>query len=108
MSLNANLIRGAVGAVAISILLSAGGATAAQIKAATGPQDGDCKRSYEAIVGPSAAAAQAMWVQMVSAKHGTKWAHWVGAKNKALMPVSAGPNPQFQARAQPCFYQPVP
>ena len=92
--------------VGVAILLStlvAGVAGAAQMKAA-GPQPGDCKRAFEAINGPSAQAAQAMWVQLVSSKYGTKWAQWVGAKDKAVIPNGS----QFMARAKPCFYQPVP
>lgn len=90
-------------AIALSALL-AGAATAAQMKA-TGPQPGDCKRAFEAINGPSALAAQALWVQMVSAKYGTKWAQWVGAQSKSVTPIGGS---QFQARAKPCFYNPVP
>jgi hypothetical protein len=93
-------------ALAVSMLV-AGAASAAQMKAA-GPQPGDCKRAYEAVYGPSAPVAQAMWTQMVAAKYGTKWAQWVGAKNKAVTPVASGAGTQFQARAKPCFYQPVP
>jgi hypothetical protein len=93
-----------IGAAIIMSALVAGAATAAQMKAA-GPQPGDCKRAYEAINGPSAPVAQAMWVQLVASKYGTKWAHWVGAQNKSITPLGGN---QFQARAKPCFYQPVP
>jgi hypothetical protein len=92
-----------IGAAIVMSALVAGAATAAQMKAA-GPQPGDCKRAYEAIVGPSAPVAQAMWVQLVASKYGNKWAQWVGAQNKSVTPVGGN---QFQARAKPCFYQPV-
>lgn len=106
MSLKSNLLRNAVGVVSLAtFLVVAGNATAKEMQIA-GVQP-DCKASFETIVGPSAATAQAMWVQMVSAKYGTKWAHWVGAKNKTLIPLAGGANPPFQARAKPCFYQPV-
>lgn len=94
------------GAVVIAFMF-AGDAAAQKLKAA-GPQDGDCKRAYEMVIGQSPQAAQAMWTQMVVGKFGTKWAHWVGAQNKTLIAVSGGENPMFRARAQPCFYQPVP
>ena len=70
----------------------------------SGPQPGDCKRNYEAINGPSAPVAQAMWVQLVASKYGNKWAQWAGAQNKSITPNGN----QFLARAKPCFYQPVP
>ena len=63
---------------------------------AAGPQPGDCKQAFEAINGPSAPVAQAMWVQLVASKYGNKWAQWVGAKNKSVTPNGN----QFQARAQ--------
>ncbi len=107
MSSKRNLVRSIGFVAAASVMLVAGSATSAQLKAA-GPQPGDCKRAYEAVIGPSAPAAQAMWAQMVAGKLGSKWANWVGAKNKAVIVVAAGPKPQFQARAQPCFYHPVP
>lgn len=97
-----NAFHGIGAAIALSMLV-AGAATAAQMKA-VGPQDGDCKRAFEAINGPSAQVAQAMWVQLVSSKYGTKWSHWVGAKDKSILPAGN----QFQARGKPCFYQPVP
>lgn len=87
-------------AIAMSALV-AGAATAAQMKA-TGPQPGDCKRAFESISGPSAPVAKAMWVQLVSSKYGTKWAQWVGAKDKAITPNGS----QFMARGKPCFYHP--
>jgi hypothetical protein len=93
------------GAAAIALTLIAGAASAQGLQAATGPQPGDCKAHYETVIAPSAGAAQVMWGQVVAAKLGTKWAHWVGAKNKLIVPVGAT---QFQALAQPCFYQPVP
>ena len=101
------IIRTASAAGVIAILLASGGATAQQFKAA-GPQPGECKRTYETVVGPSAQAAQVLWSEMVAAKLGNKWAHWVGSSNKVIVPISAGSNPLFQARAQPCFHHPVP
>ena len=101
MNLNIRTIHSLGIAVAMSVLV-AGAATAAQMKA-TGPQPGDCKRAYEAVVAGSVPAAQAMWVQVVAAKYGNKWAHWVGASGKAVFPVGN----QFQARAKPCYYEPV-
>lgn len=93
-----------IGTAIVLSAIVAGAASAAQMKAA-GPQPGDCKQAYEAINGPTAQGAQAMWVQLVAAKYGNKWAHWVGAKNKSVTPLGGN---QFQARAKPCFYQPVP
>ena len=100
-------IIGSIAGAAVIAVVFAGDAAAQKLKAA-GPQEGDCKRAYETVVGQSAPVAQAMWTQMVAGKFGTKWAHWVGAQNKTLIPVVGGQNPMFQARAQPCFYQPVP
>lgn len=92
-----------VGALAIGAT-----AQAAQMKAATGPQDGDCKATYSMAVSNNPATAQALWVNTVKAQYGSKWAQWVGAKNKAIVFVGSGAAPQYQARAMPCFYQPVP
>jgi hypothetical protein len=102
MNVKLNTLHSIAAAIVMSALL-AGAATAAQMKAA-GPQPGDCKQNYEAINGPSAPVAQAMWVQMVASKYGTKWAQWAGAQNKSITPLGGN---QFQARAKPCFYQPV-
>jgi len=102
MKMKVNTFHG-IGAAIIMSALIAGTATAAQMKA-NGPQPGDCKRAFEAINGPSAPVAQAMWVQLVVSKYGNKWAHWAGAQSKSITPVGN----QFQARAKPCFYQPVP
>ena len=103
MNLKIRTLRNVGVAIAMSTLV-AGVAGAANMKAATGPQAGDCKRAFEAINGQSPQIAQAMWVQMVASKYGNKWAHWVGAKDKAVTPNGN----QFMARAKPCFYQPVP
>jgi hypothetical protein len=97
-----NTFHGISAAIIMSVLV-AGVATAGQMKAA-GPQPGDCKRAFEAINGPSAPVAQAMWVQLVVSKYGAKWAQWAGAQNKSVTPLGGN---QFQARAKPCFYQPV-
>ena len=68
------------------------------------PQPGTCKTVNEVAMAQSPAAAQQMWTAIVAGKFGPKWAHWVGAKNKAVVPVSNG---YYQAYAKPCFYQPV-
>jgi hypothetical protein len=104
----------AVGLLGLSIVTYTGltGASAeettkpmvvADLKAA-GVKPGDCKRSYATAVAPNAATAQALWVATVNAQFGSNWAHWVGAKNKAIVPQGN----QFQARAIPCFYNAVP
>lgn len=54
------------------------------------------------------ATAQALRVNAVKAQYGSKWSHWVGAKNKAIIFVGGAAATQYQARAMPCFYQPVP
>lgn len=76
----------------------------ADLKAPQGVKPGDCKRSYATAVGQNPATAQAIWVATVNAQFGSNWAHWVGAKNKAIIPQGT----QFQARAMPCFYNAVP
>jgi hypothetical protein len=81
---------------------------AAGLKATSGVQPGDCKRTYSVGIGQNPAMAQAMWVGTVNAQYGSKWAHWVGAKNKAIVQNGSGASVQFEARAMPCFYQPVP
>ena len=105
MNITRNTIAALGAAIAVTMLV-AGGAGAAQIKAAE-PQPGTCKRAFETINGPSVPAAQAMWTQMVAAKYGTKWANWVGASNKTVVPIAGNSGTQFLARARPCFYQPV-
>jgi hypothetical protein len=80
----------------------------AQFKAVAGPQPGDCKAAYAVGMGQNPAMAQAIWTQAVVAQYGANWAHWVGAKNKVVVPVAGGSPQQFMARAQPCFYHPVP
>jgi hypothetical protein len=92
-----------IGAAIVMSALIAGAATAGQMKAA-GPQPGDCKGALSVAVGANPAVAQAMWVQTVSAQYGKNWAHWVGARNKAIVPLGAQ---SYQARAIPCFYYPV-
>jgi hypothetical protein len=75
--------------------------------AAPQPEAGDCKSAFVVGIGNNPAVAQAAWVASVATQHGKNWAHWVGAKNKTLTQL-AGAAPQFMARAQPCFYHPVP
>jgi hypothetical protein len=64
-----------------------------------------CKYTFEVAAGPNPAVAQQVWVANVSGKFGTKWAHWVGAKNKQIIAMNGGT--YFQAVGKPCFYQPV-
>jgi hypothetical protein len=78
------------------------------LKAAQGVQPGDCKRTYSVGMGQNPAMAQTVGVGTVNAQYGPKWAHWVGAKNKVVVQHGNGASAQFEARAMPCFYQPVP
>jgi hypothetical protein len=73
----------------------------------SGYANGDCKNGFETVMGQSSQHAQALWTQAVAAKFGTKWAHWVGAKNKTMTPINAGGTVVYQAKGKPCFYQPV-
>jgi hypothetical protein len=82
--------------------------TVADLKAPQAVKPGDCKRSYATAVGQNPATAQAIWVATVNAQYGSNWAHWVGAKNKAIVPQASGSGTQYQARAIPCFYHAVP
>jgi hypothetical protein len=102
MSVSRNIVKTLGGAAANALVLAAGASTAAQMKSSV--QNGDCKQAFETVIAPNANVAQALWTQTVAAKMGTKWAHWVGAKNKSLTPVGGQ---QFQARAKPCYYEPV-
>ena len=103
----------AAGAIAVA---AAAGATAertgvmpvSQLKAERGVQPGDCKATYSMVMGQNPAMAQQIWTATVAAQYGSKWAHWVGAKNKVIIPHGSGAGQQFEARAMPCFYQPVP
>lgn len=67
------------------------------------PQNGDCKFATQSAVAATPDTAQMAWVGLVAGKFGPKWAHWVGAKNKAIIPM----NGYYTAMAKPCFYQPV-
>ena len=109
MSKTSNAVLGLAGLGIAAALALALGATAqaASMKAATGPQDGDCKATYSMAVGQNPAVAQALWVNAVKAQYGSKWSHWVGAKNKAIIFVGGGAATQYQARAKPRFIQPV-
>jgi hypothetical protein len=73
----------------------------------SGYANGDCKNGFETVMGSSSQHAQALWTQTVAAKFGTKWAHWVGAKNKTMTPINSGGQIVYQAKGKPCFYQPV-
>lgn len=73
----------------------------------SGYANGDCKNSFETVVGSSSQHAQAAWTQAVAAKFGTKWAHWVGARSKTMTPINTGGTIVYQAKGKPCFYQPV-
>ncbi len=70
----------------------------------SGPEHGDCKATAENAVANSHAGAQQLWAANVSGKYGKKWALWVGAKDKAVVPLGGN---SYQASAKPCFYQPV-
>jgi len=80
----------------------------AGFKAPQGVQPGDCKGTFSVGMGQNPATAQAIWVGTVNAQYGAKWAHWVGAKNKMIVQHGSGAAKQFEARAMPCFYHPVP
>jgi uncharacterized glyoxalase superfamily protein PhnB len=93
-------------AVASAIVLFAIGGTSQALNLSAGePAPGTCKRAQEIGVAPSPVAAQQMWSATVSAKFGTKWAIWVGSKDKYVAPINGGS--AYQAVAKPCFYQPV-
>lgn len=79
-----------------------------QMKMASGPQPGDCKGNYEMVFAANPAMAQQIWQASVASKFGNKWAHWVGAKNKSIVPQATSSGTQFRAMAKPCFYHPVP
>lgn len=96
-----NRISLSVAASAIALVAVTGTALAGPLT----PHDGDCKRLAQVAVAPSPAAAQQAWVSTVVNKFGPKWAAWVGAKNKAIIPINNGT--LYQATAKPCFYQPV-
>lgn len=108
MSRTSHAVLGLAGLGIAAALAFGANAQAASMKAATGPQDGDCKATYSMAAGQNPATAQALWVNAVKAQYGSKWSHWVGAKNKAIIFVGGGAATQYQARAMPCFYQPVP
>lgn len=99
--LNVKGIRGFVLAIAASAIAL----TMVAQPAKADPANGTCKANIEVAVAFSPAHAQAAWVASVSSKFGTKWAHWVGAKNKVIVPMNGGTH--YQAVAKPCFYQPV-
>ena len=93
-------------AVASAIALFAIAGTSQALNLSAGePAPGTCKRAQEVAVAQTPAAAQQMWSATVSAKFGTKWAIWVGSKDKVVAPINGGS--AFQAVAKPCFYQPV-
>lgn len=108
MSNTSKAVLGLAGIGLAAALAFGATAQAASMKAAAGPQEGDCKATYSVAVGQNPAVAQALWVNAVKAQYGSKWSHWVGAKNKAIIAVGSGAATQYQARAMPCFYQPVP
>jgi len=64
-----------------------------------------CKPLTQVGVGQSPLHAQQVWTTTVAGKFGPKWAHWVGAKNKVIVPINGGN--LYHAAAKPCFYQPV-
>ena len=91
-------------AAVIGSVLALAGADAQQRLKAAGPAEGDCKQAAEVGVSNSPAAAQQIWSTVVAGKYGNKWAIWVGAKDKAVVPINQN---TYQAVAKPCFYQPV-
>jgi hypothetical protein len=103
MSHRSRIIPTLMSVCATALVIGGAIAQAAQMKAA-GPQPGDCKNSVSVAVGANPATAQAVWVQTVSAQYGKNWANWVGARNKAILPLGGQ---SYQARAIPCFYYPV-
>lgn len=100
---------GAIAAVSAAIILGSlmSNAGAVVKSGPSGYANGDCKNGFESVIGSSSQHAQAMWTQAVAAKFGTKWAHWVGAKNKTMTPIVTGGTTLYQAKGKPCFYQPV-
>ncbi len=107
----------AVGLMGLSVLAATTGFSAAetarvvpvaQFKAPQGVQPGDCKRTYSSAIGLNPAMAQTQWVAAVASQYGSNWAHWVGAKNKAVLQHGSGPGAQYEARAMPCFYHKEP
>jgi len=98
---NVNRFRG----LSLAIAASAIALTVLAPTAKADPANGTCKANFEVAISTSPATAQQMWVASVSGKFGTKWAHWVGAKSKYVVPMNGGA--YYQAGAKPCFYQPV-
>jgi len=97
------IISAAVGA-AIALPLALGVVTAEAARY----EDGDCRRFYQTATAASEPAAKAAWEAKVADKFGNKWAHWVGAKNKTIVPVPGnGGGTVYRAKAKPCFYNPV-
>ncbi|WP_029031952.1 hypothetical protein [Salinarimonas rosea] len=98
----------ALAALSLGAFAAMGGGTAeAQLQLrAPAPQPGTCKAAPVMAQGPSAAAAQAVWANQVSAVHGANWSIWAGAADKSVVPTAAG-GTTWQARARPCFYHPV-
>jgi hypothetical protein len=88
-----------------AVAASAIALTAFAHSASADPAPGTCKTAFEVAAGPSPNAAQQIWVANVAGKFGTKWAHWVGAQNNAIVAMNGGA--YYQAVGKPCFYQPV-
>jgi hypothetical protein len=91
-----------IGRLSLALAASAIALTAFAHTASAEPT---CKNAFEVAAGPNPAIAQQLWVTNVSGKFGTKWAHWVGAKNKQIVAMNGGA--YYQAVGKPCFYQPV-
>jgi len=89
----------------LAIAASAIALTAFAHSSSADPAPGTCKAIAEIAAGPSAAVAQQIWTANVAGKFGSKWAHWVGAKNKAVVAMNGGA--YYHAVGKPCFYQPV-
>jgi len=92
------------GAAVAAVFALAGGAGAQNMKSNT-PQPGQCKVAAEVGVANSPVGAQQIWTTTVAGKHGNKWAAWVGAKDKVVVPINNGT--LYQAVAKPCFHNPV-
>ncbi len=104
MSLKTNLIRTTGGAVAVAVILMAGTAVAATLKAPTGPQPGECKRVAEQSIGQNPAMAQHIWTASVANKFGANWSHWIAAQTTAVVFVGNG---QYMATGKPCYIVPA-
>jgi hypothetical protein len=104
MTIKTNIVRKLAPFVATAVLLVGAGAGAAAqtLKAPTGPQAGDCKRTIEAAYGASPVHAQIQWTNAVAAKFGDNWANWPAAQAAVVSPIGQQPLP-FLAMGKPCY-----